>query len=68
MNKNQTEKEKIYPFCFCDSKLNGKKIIYNNINIDPCEKYNKYKYQMKTFIYLFSFFLSIIDFFIDDIV
>ena len=68
INKNQTEKEKIYTFCYCDSKLNGKKIIYNNINIDPCENYNKYKYQRKTFIFLLSIFLCIIDFFIDDIV
>ena len=68
MNKNQTEKEKIYTFCYCDSKLNGKKIMYNNININPCEKYNKYKFQRKAFIYLLSIFLTIIDFFIDDIV
>jgi len=58
IDKNQSEKEKIYTFCYCDSKLNGKKIMYNIINID----------QRKAFIYLLSFFLTIIDFFIDDIV
>ena len=57
MNKNQTEKEKIYTFCYCDSKLNGKNIMYNNININPCEKYNKYKFPRKAFIYLLSIFL-----------
>ena len=66
MNENQAEKEKIYTYCYCDSKLNGKKKIYNNININPCEKCDKY--QRKAFIYLLTFFLTIIDFFIDDIV
>ena len=64
INKDKTEKEKILSYCYCASELNGNKINYNNINFDPCEKYNKYKYNRKLLIYCLPALESLIGFFI----
>ena len=68
INKKQNEKEKIFSYCYCDSDLNGKEILYNNIKFDPCGYYNKYKYYKKDFIYLISIILFVLNIFVEKIV
>ena len=68
IDKNKTEKEKIYTYCYCQSDLNGNKIFNNNLNFDPCENYNKYKYYKKAIIISFSIFISVINLYVDKIV
>ena len=68
INKEQTNKEKIFTYCYCASDLNGEKINYNNDNFDPCNTYNKYKFNRTFFLYFLSAIETIIGFFIDKIV
>ena len=68
INIGKEEKGKIFTYCYCESNLNGNNIAYNNTIFDPCQKYNKYKYNRKIFIYILSAFLSILDIFVDPIV
>ena len=48
--------------------INGNELNYNNINFDPCETYNKYKYKKNLFLYLLSIILAIADKLIDFLV
>ena len=68
INKDQTDKEKIFTYCYCASELNGKIINYNNENFDPCSSYNKYKFNRTFFLYFLSVIETILGFFIDKIV
>jgi len=62
-NKNQIEKEKIFTYCYCSSKLNGKDVNYNDLTFNQCKKYNKYKYNKKIFLYVLSVIETLIHLF-----
>ena len=68
VNKEQTNKEKIFTYCYCASKLNGEIIKYNDENFDPCSSYNKYKFNRNFFLYFLSVTETILGFFVDKIV
>ena len=68
IDKNKTEKEKIYTYCYCKSDFNGNKLFYNNLEFDPCQDYNENNYKRKLNVQVLSAIISIIDVFVDPIV
>lgn len=68
INEKQSQKEKIFTYCYCDSDLNGEEIFFNNIKFDPCGHYNKYKYIKKDFIYLISIILFVLGLVVENVV
>ena len=61
IDKNITEKEKIYTYCYCQSDSNGNKIFYDNLEFDPCQDYNKQNYKRKLFVHILSAIISIVN-------
>lgn len=68
INEEQSEKEKVYKYCFCKYNSKKEKITYNEITFDPCIDYNKYKIRSQILIYLMSFILSVLNLVVDLIV
>ena len=66
-NHNQSDKEKIYTFCYCKSE-SADKVTYENITFSPCKNYKKKK-KLSTFLtYFLTGVSSIINLFVDFIV